>query len=167
MDSRFDKPTEPVCKFGPGGDFTSFWPGEPSRLSEPAPNSLAKVLSSIAEIISMMLGSEPYKTSALTEVARSYLDKNPAEEVKKEYEHKNSSAERPAYTTSATIIKSDSFFSDQPRLFTDNRRISIRAVHKQKHRIRTCRRASKKKTSFSVPGQGSLFEANFKGTKTA
>ena len=33
MDSRLNKQIEPVCRFGPGGDFISVWPSEPQRFS--------------------------------------------------------------------------------------------------------------------------------------
>ena len=163
MDSRFNKPDEPVCRFGPGGDFISVWPGESSGLSQSAPNSLTKVLSSIAEIIATMLGPEPHASSAIS----GYAEKDFAEEGKKKYGRKDSKAESTADTASATIIKSDSFISDEPKLFADDRRISIRDVHKQKHRIRAYRRASKKRTTFRSAGQGTLFKADFKCTRTA
>ncbi|UCE99569.1 MAG: hypothetical protein JSV82_00405 [Planctomycetota bacterium] len=37
MDRRLSEQIEPVCKFGPGGDFVSFWPDEPrARDIQPA-----------------------------------------------------------------------------------------------------------------------------------
>jgi hypothetical protein len=54
MDNYPNKQTEPVCKFGPGGDFVSFWPAEKEREeyaaknggfeepSHPAPDSTIK-----------------------------------------------------------------------------------------------------------------------------
>lgn len=167
MDGRFNKPTEPVCRFGPGGDFISVWPVESSQLSQSASNSLTKVLSSIAEIIATILGSEPHTGSVIIGDVRGCGGKELAEKGKKEYGLKNSGAESTAYTTSATIIKSDSFFSDEPKLFADDCRISIRDGHKQKHRVRAYRRTSKKRTTFSPPVQGSLFEADLKCTRTA
>jgi hypothetical protein len=35
MNSGANKQFEPVCRFGPGGDFVSFWP-EPSQLQSPS-----------------------------------------------------------------------------------------------------------------------------------
>jgi len=150
MDSRLDNQIEPVCKFGPGGDFVSVWPGEPQQSRQPSTNRLTKLLTSLSEMISTLLGSEL----------------NTASKENLEYAVE-SKADKSAYSPSTTVIKSDSLISGEPILFADDRRISVRAGHKPKHRIRAYRRAAKKRSALSFGGQGSLFETNFKSARIA
>ncbi|GAH28442.1 unnamed protein product, partial [marine sediment metagenome] len=61
MDSRLDNQIEPVCKFGPGGDFVSVWPGEAQQSRQPLTNRLAKLLTSLSQIIPTLLVSSASK----------------------------------------------------------------------------------------------------------
>ena len=56
-----DKDTQavPVCRFGPGGDFSFIWPTRFSEVAQPLPNSLAKLLNSAADMLTILLGLEP------------------------------------------------------------------------------------------------------------
>jgi len=164
MNIRLNKPIEPLCKFGPGGDFISVWPDRSPQVPVPASNRLTKVLSSIAEIVTMMLLSSELgnKSSIASSIGRTLTERE-----KLEYAPKNTSAKNTDYSSSVAIIKSNSLFSGEPKLFTDNGRIGIRAGHKQKHCIRAYRRAEKKRTAFSLLRQGSLFEVDFESSKTA
>jgi hypothetical protein len=146
MDSPPNKQIEPVCRFGPGGDFVSVWPPKTSQPPPPSKKLLAKVLGSLNEIITTL---------------RSSTSKENLEYVVE------SKAGKPAYSTPTTVIKSDSRFSGQPILFTDDCRISIGTGHKPKHHIRAYHRTAKKKPVISFAGHGSLFETNFKSAKTA
>jgi len=167
MENRLNKQIEPVCKFGPGGDFVSAWPKEPTSSLKPAPNRLAKLLNSIAEIINATLGSEfDSVTEVPTDIAPQ-ANRILYQEEKLKYAVKNSEANEPPHTTSATIIKSNSPLSGEPMLFADDWGVGSRVGHKSKHRIRTYRRTAKKRHALSLPGQGSLFEADFKSAKTA
>lgn len=151
---------EPACKFGPGGDFVSHWPGRAGEPQEVSTNRLGRVLASIGEIITTLIGLAPEQMRVAEE---SILYK----EGKSGYAVTNIRADRGPYTTSATIIKGNRLFPGEPLLFADDSRISVRTGHKPKHRIRTYQRASKKRSSFSLPGQGSLFETDLKSARTA
>ncbi len=129
MDADRDKQIEPLCKFGPGGDFVSIWPKESIVSSQELPNCLGKLLSSVSKTISTSADS--------------------------------------VYLAPTTVTKSNRFVSGEPMLFPDDCRISLRTGHKPKPRIRAYRRTAKKRPAFGSSVQGSLFETDFKGAKTA
>ena len=104
---------EPVCKFGPGGDFVSFWPCEPGDVQAPT------------EPISVRKANIRYP------------------------------------------VKSGSDICSQALLFSDDGWVKLRTGHKPKARIRAYRRIANKRPTLNPVGQGSLFEADFKGAKTA
>ena len=151
MDSRINNQTEPVCKFGPGGDFVSVWPPQSSELPQPSSNSLTKLLTSLREIIAASLGS----------------DFNTAPKESLEYAVENNKAHKPAYPPTTAAAKSDLLLSGQPMLFPDHCRISLRTDHKPKHHIRASHRTAKKRPPLCLSGQGSLFEPDRKSAKTA
>jgi len=167
MDSRLNKRIGPVCKFGPGGDFVSVWPKEPTSFLKPAPNRLTKLLNSIAEIINATLGSEfdsviEVPTDMAPETKRIFY-----QEEKLKYAVKDGKADKPAYPAATTAIKNNLRLSKEPMLFADDCRVGSRTGCKPKHRIRAYRRTAKKRPALSLPGQGSLFEANFRSARTA
>ena len=47
-----------LCKFGPGGDYTSAWPIDESNLPSVGGNSLSKALATIAEVIGTTIHPE-------------------------------------------------------------------------------------------------------------
>lgn len=167
MSSDKEKQIEPICRFGPGGDFVSVWPTELRESHQPSSNRLAKLLGSIAEIIAPLLGSEIDSTISTATNIQTTAEKIAAEKENLEYGVKVSHADKPAYAAPAPIIKGNRRFSGEPVLFADDWRISIRAGHKPKHSIRAYRRTAKKRSSSDVPGQDSLFETNFKIARTA
>lgn len=150
MNSRRNERIEPVCRFGPGGDFVFDWSPRDLKSSQLSEKYLSKFLSSLNEIMTALLGS----------------DLNTTSRENSEYVVENQTGQ-PAYSTTNAVVKSDSRLSGQPMLFSDDSRISIAAEHKPKHRIRTYHRTAKKRTSVSFTDQGSLFEADFKSAKTA
>jgi hypothetical protein len=138
---------EPVCRFGPGGDFVSAWPPQPqSPKKQPA-----KLLSRLNEIITTLIGS----TCGLA-TSKENLD----------YVVESNTG-KPAYSTPTAAIKSDSRFSGWPLLFADDCRIGLGADNKPKHNIRAYRRTAKKRPAVTFAGHGSLFETDFKSAKTA
>jgi hypothetical protein len=74
---------------------------------------------------------------------------------------------RAAYTTAGSVAKHNRWVSDQPGLFTDDWRAGGTIKHKPHYSIRAHRAVAKKRTCFRPGGQGTLFEADFKGAKTA
>ena len=167
MDSRLNKQVGPVCRFGPGGDFVSVWPGEFFVSGRSSPNRVRKLLTSLSELITLLLGLEPDSTSFVPTGVRHLTDRILAEKEKLKYGVRNGKADRRAYTASTAIIESNRQFQSEPMLFTDDWRVGIGVGRKSKHRIRAYRRTAKKKPAFQVQGQGSLFETDFKSARTA
>ncbi len=163
LGSRYD-PTEPLCKFGPGGDFVYFWPAKPGM----KPSSLTKLLNKLVPIVAAQPQHKPQQQEP-------HIAQTPAEPItqiiasKEEFENaaNNNTGDKTTHPAPATIIKGDSIFTGQPMLFPDDSRTRKRADHKPKHRVRTHRRTAKKRHTAGLAGQGSLFEANFKSAKTA
>ncbi len=141
---------EPVCRFGPGGDFVSEWPPQDLQAPQLSKKYVSKLFSSLNVIITALLGSELNTTS----------------KENSEYVVETTAGE-PAYSAPNTVAKSDSRFSGQSMLFPDDSRIGLADAHKPKHRIRAYHRAAKKRPAISFADQGSLFEADFKSAKTA
>ena len=144
----------PVCRFGPGGDFVSTWPGSAKQFIEESQNPISRLLFSLSKLITAMQEHRDQNASAEIEV--SY-------EGSKEYAAQSIQANSKAAQDAAD----DSLSNGQILLFTDDSGTVERVEHKPKHRVRAHRRAAKKRPDLRIAGQGSLFEANAAGTKTA
>ena len=144
---------EPICRFGPGGDFVSVWPPQ----SQPLKKQPAKLLSRLNEIITSLIGSTSKEN--LEYVVESSTGKSAG--------GRDFAMGEPAYSTPTAAIKSDSRFSGRTLLFADDCRTGFGTDNKPKHNIRAYRRTAKKRPVISFADHGSLFEANFKSAKTA
>jgi hypothetical protein len=167
MDNHFNKQNEPVCRFGPGGDFVSFWPKQHSTSRKPVPNSLALLLERLAKIINTKLSPDFDASADSPKNTPQPQTLTLPEKGNLKYEVKHAKSEKPVNTAPTPGINSNCDLQVQPMLFPDDRRVSISTGHKPKHRIRTYRRTAKKKAPVQLPGQGSLFEADFRCAKTA
>jgi hypothetical protein len=148
---------EPICKFGPGGDFVSAWQPKPSERAE----AVAKLLSSSVKAFAAAFGLKRATTLV-----------RPDEQTDRHMEKPNDAIENgttndSTYTASAPATANDSSFSAEPLLFPDLVRDGIRIKHKPKHRIRASRRTAKKGAAFRIPKQGSLFEGQFTRARIA
>jgi hypothetical protein len=164
MEEYYNQNKEPVCRFGPGGEYSFAWPDKEQDTAK-YQSSLMNVLLTLRDILYATLssGAEPNYSiceSAVNTNRIKLLEKGLTQYVP------DSSEEKP-HTPAIANIKSHCQVSEQQLLFSDDSRISIGTVGKQKHRIRTHRRAAKKRTSHSFTGEGSLFEPDFKSAKTA
>ena len=139
MDSDADKQFEPVCRFGPGGDFVSIWP-ESSEFQLPSQSRLLKVLACLNEIIGGLLGSEFNQSSA--------------------------AAPKAQLIPTARFDQSRKSQA-QPMLFPDDSRVGLRAVHKPRLRTRAHRRIVKKRPRINHAEQYLLFAAELKIARTA
>jgi hypothetical protein len=139
---------DPVCKFGPGGDFVSNWPGKPVDYLKHSQSPLTKLLYSISKLINAAQAEHQQEYSVnITE---------------------GTNAAQPNTKTIPTS-SSNSDVQGQTLLFADDSRTGTGTVHKQKHRVRTHRRTTKKRPAIGIAGQqtGTLFETNGSGVKTA
>jgi hypothetical protein len=154
---------EPLCKFGPGGDFVAAWEPEPSECLE----TLAKLLGSAFEALAAVLGLK--RTSAKAPLIGNFCPNEPiVRYMERPYDAiENSTARDSTDAASAPAYANDSTFSAEPLLFPDLFRNGIRIKHKPKHRIRASHRAAKKGIAFRIPKQGSLFEGQLAGAGIA
>jgi hypothetical protein len=157
-------PAEPLCKFGPGGDFVYCWPPK----ADMQPSSLTKMLNKLVPLVTSQPAQMP-QTHEPEPAAKPAEQTHKIIESKGEFENavNDNQGDKPTDAPPATIIKGDSLFTGQPLLFPDDSRACRTAKHKPKHRVRTHRRVAKKKPPQGLPGQGSLFETDFKSAKTA
>jgi hypothetical protein len=165
METRKNEQIEPICRFGPGGDYMSFWPGQTVELSGFLATRVGKIIHSANEVLHALVGCG--------------FDLNPSHgcggQIQEQSVRRKEKAKygfgydtgRTAYAPSITTVKGDSHVSEEPMLFTDDRRIIFPAGHKPKHRIRASRRAAKKRTPFGLPSQSSLFESDLQSARIA
>jgi hypothetical protein len=147
-----EKQAEPLCKFGPGGDFVAAWEPKTSEHLE----ALARLLGSAVEALAAAFGLKRIST----DTAFSNREKS-NDEIENSTAHDSTdAASTPAPANSGT-------FPGEPLLFPDLGRNGIRIKHKPKHRIRASRRTAKKGAAFRIPKQGSLFEGQFTRARIA
>lgn len=155
MDGDAGGRIEPVCKFGPGGDFVSVWPATGGKSAASCSGWLSKLLNKLAQAIA----TEPI--GAVRGGERILYRKQEFENALRGSSHEPTDAE------TATIIKGDNVFCGGAMLFANDGGTGGRIRYKPKHRIRTYRRAAKKRSSDGLPGQGTLFETDFGSARTA
>ncbi len=149
---------EPVCKFGPGGDFVREWPAR-KKVPKQKENPLSKVLTTIAEILGTTICSElPAAADGHWDIGINKLFKgSPFKEETSDADNRSNQNDQSASTGS---VKSNSNVRGEPLLFADDRRACRKVKRKPNYRIRTYRSASKKGTAAQCEGQGTLFEIN-------
>jgi hypothetical protein len=157
MKPHKERQAEPLCKFGPGGDFIVAWEPKPSESLE----KLARFSGSAIEALAAAFG---IKRATPLIYPKEQIDHH-TEKVTDAIE--NNTALDSTDTASAPAPANDSPFPAEPMLFPDLVRNGIRIKHKPKHRIRTSHRAAKKGAAFRIPKQGSLFEGQFARARIA
>ena len=163
---NIDDGKQPLCKFGPGGDYVYNWPGENAALTTAGRNSLGRVLGALAQIIGATISCEllsELQNAAAAEINDAVKVKLPKEKTKSA----NKKPARPNYSATIRGAKENKTFPAQPMLFADNGRTCRRVMHKQTHRLRAHRRPSRKKAAVQIKGQGTLFEINGPGQSAA
>src|SRR3972149_5734901 len=159
-------PTEPLCKFGPGGEFVSYWPPRPDDYSRIRPNALTKLLNKLVPLVK----TAPAQPSQIHQPPTAATPAEQEQHIissKEQFENaaNHHAADRAAHAPPASIIKGDNLFSGQHILFPDDSRDRRGVAHKPKHCLRAHRRTAKKGFTAGCPRQGSLFEADFKSAK--
>ena len=163
---NIDDGKQPLCKFGPGGDYVYNWPGENAALTTSGRNSLGRVLGALAQIIGATINCEllsEFQNAAAAEIE----DADKGQLPKEKTESANRKPPEPNYSATIRGAKENKTFPTQPMLFADNGRACRRVRHKQTHRLRAHRRTSRKKTARQIKGQGTLFEINGPGQSAA
>ena len=153
---RFSKDVsdEPLCKFGPGGDYVRSWPPEPIGKTAALENPIGKLLATIGQIISATV-----KPELIGEITAGYAISGPNQiNAYKEMSH---GATRTDNATTAKSAKPGIGTGAKQLLFADDSGSGRRARRKPNNRIRTHRRVAKKRTYRQDNRQGTLFEDNF------
>jgi len=152
-----ERQVEPLCKFGPGGDFVAIWEPKPSEYAQVAARLLNSAVEALAAVFGIKSSTPPI---CLNEQADFHTEKTKdAIEISTDYDSTDAA--------SAPVAANCSSFSGEPLLFPDLGRNGIRIKHKPKHRIRTSHRTAKKEITFRIPKQGSLFEGQFTRARIA
>lgn len=149
----------PLCRFGPGGDFVSYWPkGSGESYPQSYESNLTKIIERLSQIISGVIQSRPDVKVTFADAEATILQKTQNERtiIAKPKNKKQSHSA----TNSASL--SDKKVSGQQLLFADDWGAGERAGHKPKHNVRAHRRASKKRVSFKWHRQSSLFGAELR-----
>ena len=157
---------EPLCKFGPGGDFVAVWPNEPVEHAEQSP-LLVKLFNSAVEAMAVTIGIR--RTAPIASPSDIFGADEFAAGVKENVPNaaKNRRPRSSVNPAPAPVAQDGGGFSRQPLLFPNVGRNGIRAEHKPKHRIRAYRRAAQKGPALRLAKQGSLFDCQFKSARTA
>jgi len=148
---------EPLCVFGPGGDFIWSWPRHDRHTIIKLMNGQAAgTIFAQTGVISERLC--PHCGSQLLPASRSESLVNNIEGAKIRYGFGPTSTGKP-YAAPAAAAESHIGASEEQLLFADDFRAGQTTAPKQKHNIRAYRRASKKRVSSVHSRQGSFFEA--------
>jgi hypothetical protein len=163
MISEIERQAEPLCKFGPGGDFVAVWEPKPSR----QPDALARLLGSAVDMLAAVFGIK--RAGADMHLNNNIRHNEPTARhmEKPNDEIENGTARNSTDTAPTPAPANGGPFSGEPLLFPDLGRNGIRIEHKPKHRIRASRRTAKKGAAFRIPKQGSLFEGQFTRARIA
>jgi hypothetical protein len=152
--------------FGPGGDYVNTFNASPSSRPSEKESPLGQVLTAIAEIIGATIQPE-----ILTEIACAlpavYEPKKTVSETPCHQEKPEDGVRKANYTQTARNAPPSGTFPKEPMLFGDDWGIGGKLKYQPNHRVRTHRRASRKKAAGPIHRQGSLFEINKPGKKTA
>jgi hypothetical protein len=167
MYNRFEDDNPPLCRFGPGGDFTSDWLTQSAGHAPSSNNRLNKILASLNEIIAAMLGAELDDHAVKNEKYQLEAKRIIFPNGELKHADKNIDPDKTPDPATVPTVNDGSSLPDQQMLFPDDGGDSRRAPNKPKYRIRTYRKASKKKALVSFFGQGSLFDDNLKSARTA
>jgi hypothetical protein len=172
MDRFNRKMDAPLCKFGPGGDFTSQWDSQkPNLAALEGVSPIGKVLNLIAEVIGAAVQPEILTeiACALPPIDESQNNPNPTLSSQEIQTDGQTAIVRLCANQPQAVsrLKAGRTPAGQSMLFSNDWRTGTDLKHKPGHRIRTHRRASRKKPVDTVHGQGSLFETGALRRKTA
>ena len=159
FNNYYNGKNSPVCRFGPGGEFSYDWPMEKSSCPDP----LGKVLQAIAKIIGtvtdeLLTSRNEYENALALPDAGQII--NMEDKIGSDMSDKSDAA------TDADA-KADRKLAKEPMLFDNDTGIGNIAGNKQTNRVRARRGIKRKRPSFGTVRQGSLFEHYSQSAKVA
>ncbi len=162
-----DHENSPLCRFGPGGDYTSLWPTA-NDASEPREgSSLTALLKSLGELVALCMGApvgslQAGRSDARSLIARIRFPKERINNVKSDSTATRSSDA--ATNASAQIHRQH---QAKQMLLPYDGGTGKQAGSQPKHRVRAHRGASKKRAAVGFTGQGTLFDSDTRSARTA
>lgn len=166
MVAQRTRQVEPLCKFGPGGDYGVTWNPELSEVSEMSNRSM-RLLSAAIEVIAVLLGLRRTVSCVSwgnTACGGEVIDFN---REKARNADQNSKRGDTTHAPPVAVAETGGAISGKQMLLPYAGRDGVRVRHKPKHGIRTYKRTAKKRSAVRFGKQGSLFETQFKSAKTA
>jgi hypothetical protein len=160
MTSDLNGQIEPLCTFGPGGDFVAHWPPEGTKYCEWS-TPFVRLLAVTVEIVAVIFGLrrsiafiDPANLPGANEL-RGYDEERiaHADEISQAHDTTDPSP--------ASASADGSALSGEPMLFPNLRRDGVRIEHQPKHRLRAHHRAAKKGSALRFSKQGTLFNIDF------
>lgn len=160
---RFDAfRDEPICKFGPGGDYVRTWPPKAAGKADgvgAAENPLRKVLERLADIIGANVNIASISGIGVDgpqEIAACQI-------VNEEREEDHVATGNESGTGNAETIgdaQAHPAVRAEPLLFADDSRAGSGGRRKSNYRIRAHRKTARKRAAQKIDGQGTLFETD-------
>lgn len=168
-----NRKTEPLCKFGPGGEFIAFW--QPVRTeSSGSSNCFVKLLSLLVDGLAILVGLRCSGPSVQLENASTSKRCTICHKEKVENALRSNKAPpsarrggRRVDPASTAATADGGLFGRDAMLLPDYGGAGLRIRHKPKHRVRAYRRTAKKRPAVRLCEQGTLFELDFKSARTA
>lgn len=157
----FSEGNLPLCRFGPGGEYVTNWPG---RTSAKAGKPIASVLGAMAKMLDTVINQELLANSTIEKINAAIANAVIPDfmEETSDYDKSNDfNAEAVAGTQTCGQVAA------QHMLFDNAAGTGGQAGHKPNHSVRAYRKLKRKRPAFSRPWQGSLFESHQQSVKVA
>ena len=148
---------QPLCRFGPGGDYVSDWTVQSVSSAHSNAGKLGKVLAALGDIIGATLNPQMLENmQADIELQTEAIHKMALERIEGD-DRISAIADN---TKTADSTKTDSRLRGKTMLFSDDWGTGRKAQRKPHHRIRAHSGTSRKRAGNQIKRQGTLFEAD-------
>lgn len=154
---------EPICKFGPGGDFSFGWPGGSYKSAAIVMPLTVKFVGLLNEIIGPVANrANNIRIRRCDEGVSSLYQKDGQEDA-----DRNHGRDMQTYVAASGTVKINPQFQGQPVLFPDDSGAGVRNGNKSKHSFRAHRRIARQRPAIGISWEGSLFETDITSVRTA
>ncbi len=153
----------PVCRFGPGGDFVQdYWPDKTESQAPRQP--IGSLLKAIAKMLDAVITEELLQNSTIEKINLAINGAQLTADLENEIDiDKSIEFDAP----SVAGLEADRQLQKEPLLFDNASGTGAIAGHKPTDGIRARRGSKRKRSAFSAPWQGSLFESYPQSAKVA
>jgi len=155
----------PLCRFGPGGQYVTNWPGTAgNETSNASKRPISSVLNAISKMLDNVVSRELMQNSTVDKIysaiQNSQLPDNLEYEI--EFDKPNN-----INASSASGFEAGQQFQTQQMLFDNASGACQSFGHKPNNSVRAHHRPKRKRPAFGKPWQGSLFEPYQQSVKVA